>query len=171
MRPHSGESGFFWVELFCGAGNLTYAMKHFFPDSFGVDHKVNKQRIKVVCLDLTKADHQKMVDDWVLSGKCLWAHFWCCGTASRARLRRLNKTVHGPPRLRSSRFPDGIPGASGLHLVKLRAANSLYSFMRRLIKRMHQEGVVWTVENPLTSFLWGDIILVGHSRGHRPLLL
>ena len=117
VRPQFGESGFFCVELFCGTGNLTYAMKHFLPDSFGVDHKVSKQRIKVVCLDLTKADHQKMVEDWVLSGKCLWAHFGVpCGTASRARLRRLNKKVHGPPPLRSSRFPDGIPGVSGLHL-------------------------------------------------------
>ena len=130
-------------------------MKHFFPDSFGVDHKVSKQRIKVVCLDLTKADHQKMVEDWVLSGKCLWAHFGVpCGTASRARLRRLNKKVHGPPPLRNSKFPDGIPGVSGLHLVKLRAANRLYSFMRKLIKKMHQMGIVWTVENPLTSLLW-----------------
>ena len=41
---------FFCVELFCGTGNLTYAMKHYFPDSFGVDHKVGKQRVKIVCL-------------------------------------------------------------------------------------------------------------------------
>ena len=32
--PHLGESGYFCIELFCGSGNLTYAMKHFFPDSF-----------------------------------------------------------------------------------------------------------------------------------------
>ena len=116
---------------------------------------MSKQRIKVICLDLTKADHQKLVEEWVLSGRCLWAHFGVpCGTASRARLRRLNKRVHGPPPLRSSTYPDGIPGISGLHLVKLRAANRLYSFMRKLIKLMQQKGIIWTVENPLTSLLW-----------------
>ena len=29
--PHLGEAGYFCIELFCGSGNLTYAMKHFFP--------------------------------------------------------------------------------------------------------------------------------------------
>jgi len=30
VKPQIGESGFFCLELFCGTGNLTYAMKHFF---------------------------------------------------------------------------------------------------------------------------------------------
>ena len=155
MRPEFGAHGFFCVELFCGTGNLTYAMKHFFPDSFGVDHKVTKQRVKVVCLDLTKEDHQQLVEQWLLSGKCLWVHFGIpCGTASRARCRRLSKKVHGPPPLRNSKFPDGIPGVSGLHLVKLRAANRLYNFMRVLIKKLDAANIIWTVENPLTSLLW-----------------
>jgi hypothetical protein len=47
VRPQFGVSGYFGVELFCGTGNLTYAMKTFLSSSFGVDHKVNKQRIKV----------------------------------------------------------------------------------------------------------------------------
>ena len=155
VTPQLGEPGFFCVELFCGSGNLTFAMKHYFPDSFGVDHKVTKQRVKVVCLDLTKSDHQNLVETWLTSGRCLWVHFGIpCGTASRARMRRLNKRVHGPPPLRNSRWPDGIPGIKGVHLLKLRAANCLYSFMRRLIKKLHSMGITWTVENPLTSLLW-----------------
>ena len=154
-RPEFGAHGFFCVELFCGTGNLTYAMKHFFPDSFGVDHKVGKQRVKIVCLDLTRSDHQALVEQWLLSGKCLWVHFGIpCGTASRARCRRLSAKVHGPPPLRNSKYPDGIPGIKGLHLIKLRAANRLYSFMRKLILQLNKAGIVWTVENPLTSLLW-----------------
>ena len=131
VKPQFGEHGFFCVELFCGTGNLTYAMKHFFPDSFGIDHKVTKQKVKIVCLDLTKDDHQALVESWLLSGRCLWVHFGVpCGTASRARFRRLSRKIHGPPPLRNSKFPDGIPGIKGLHLIKLRAANKLYSFMR-----------------------------------------
>ena len=155
VKPEFGANGFFCVELFCGSGNLTYAMKHFFPDSFGVDHKVNKQRVKIVCLDLTKEDHQALVENWLLSGRCLWVHFGVpCGTASRARVRRLSRRIHGPPPLRNSKFPDGIPGIKGIHLIKLRAANKLYSFMRRLILKLDAARVVWTVENPFTSLLW-----------------
>ena len=155
VRPQLGASGFFCLELFCGSGNLTYAMKHFFPDSFGVDHKVSKQRVKVICLDLSKEDHQILVEQWALSGKCLWVHFGVpCGTASRARFRRISRRIHGPPPLRTPRFPDGLPNLKGLHAVKLRAANRLYSYMRKLIKQLHLANVIWTVENPLTSLLW-----------------
>jgi hypothetical protein len=47
VRPQFGVSGYFGVELFCGTGNLTYAMKTFLSVIFGVDHKVNKQRITI----------------------------------------------------------------------------------------------------------------------------
>ena len=109
-------------------------MKHFFPDSFGVDHKVAKQRVKVICLDLTREDHQKLVTGWITSGKCLWVHFGIpCGTASKARFKRLSKKHHGPPPLRSSRWPNGLPNVSGSNLARLRAANRLYRFMSELI--------------------------------------
>ena len=75
VRPQHGASGFSCIEIFCGTGNLTYAMKHFFPDSFGVDHKVNKQRVKIICLDLSKEDHQLLVEQWALSGRYLWVHW------------------------------------------------------------------------------------------------
>ena len=130
-------------------------MKRFFPDSFGVDHKVSKQRVKVICLDLTKEDHQDLVGQWPLSGMCLWDHFGIpCGTASRARFRRLSRRIHGPPTLQTPKFPDGIPGLKGLHAVKLRASIRLYNYMRRLIKQLQAANVIWTVENPLTSLLW-----------------
>ena len=134
VKPEFGSSGYFCIELFCGSGNLTFAMKHFFPDSFGVDHKVAKQRVKVICLDLTREDHQKLVTGWITSGKCLWVHFGVpCGTASKARFKRLSKKHHGPPPLRSSRWPNGLPGVSGSNLARLRAANRLYRFMSELI--------------------------------------
>eukprot|EP00435_Cladocopium_sp_Y103_P065975 s975_g28.t1 len=171
VRPQFGAGGYFCIELFfCGTGNLTYAMKHFFPDSFGVDHKVNKQKVKVICLDLTKEDHQQLVEQWALSGKCLWVHFSIpCGTASRARFRRLSRKARGPPPIRNSKFPDGIPNVKGLHLIKLRAANRLYSFMRQLIKQLHAAGVVWTVENPFTSLLWQTSYWVDIAAATDPL--
>ena len=95
------------------------------------------------------------MEQWALSGKCLWVHFGVpCGTASRARFRRISRKIHGPPPLRTPRFPDGKPGLTGLHAVKLRAANRLYNYMRRLIKQLHAANIIWTVENPFTSLLW-----------------
>ena len=153
--PRFGEAGYFCIELFCGSGNLTYAMKHFFPDSFGIDHKVSKQRVKTICLDLSLKTNQELVEQWCLSGKCLWVHWGVpCGTASRARFRGLNRRSHGPPPLRSDRWPDGLPSLSGVNLIRVRAANRLYAFMADLIPKLHQMGVVWTVENPWTSLVW-----------------
>ena len=152
--PHLGESGYFCIELFCGSGNLTYAMKHFFSDSFGVDHKVSKQRVKTICLDLSLPENQ-LVEQWCLSGRCLWVHWGIpCGTASRARFRRLSRRSHGPPPLRTDRWPDGIPTLSGVNLRRVRLANCLYAFMSRLIPKLSSRNIVWTVENPWTSLLW-----------------
>ena len=153
--PHLGEAGYFCMELFCGSGNLTYAMKHFFPDSFGVDHKVGKQRVKTICLDLSVDSNQQLVEQWCLCGRCLCVHWGIpCGTVSRARFRRLSRRSHGPPPLRSDRWPDGVPFLKGINLVRVRLSNPLYSFMARLIPKLHQNNSVWTVENPWTSLLW-----------------
>ena len=155
VKPQLGASGYFCMELFCGSGNLTYAMKHFFPDSFGVDHKVGKQHVKVICLDLTREDHQQLVEQWALSPHCLWVHFGVpCGTASRARFKRISKTIHGPRPLRSLRWPDGLPNVKGTNLLRLRAANRLYAFMSKLIIKLDDRNITWTVENPWTSLLW-----------------
>ena len=130
-------------------------MKHFFPDSFGVDHKVGKQRVKTICLDLSVEANQQLVEQWCLSGKFLWVHWGIpCGTASRARFRRLSRKRHGPPPLRTDRWPDGVPGLSGINLVRVRLSNRLYAFMARLIPKLHQRGIIWSVENPWTSLLW-----------------
>ena len=43
-----GRVVIFALNYFAAQATLTFAMKHFFPDSFGVDHKVAKQRVKVI---------------------------------------------------------------------------------------------------------------------------
>ena len=97
VKPQLGESGFFCLELFCGTGNLTYAMKHFFPDSFGIDHKVKHPKSQVICLDLQKPEVQEMVMQWVSDPRCVWVNFGIpCGTATRERERRMSKTHFGP---------------------------------------------------------------------------
>ena len=130
-------------------------MKHFFPDSFGVDHKVAKQKVRLVCLDLSDTKNQQLVAEWCTDDHCLWVHFGVpCGTASAARFRRMGRRHHGPPPLRSYKLPDGLPGLSGPNLARLRAANRLYSFMAQLILQLDAKNITWTVENPWTSLMW-----------------
>ena len=36
---------------------------------------MNKPKVKVVCLGVTEEDHQDLVEQWDLSGKCFWVLF------------------------------------------------------------------------------------------------
>lgn len=147
--------GFFAVEVFCGIGNLTLAMKHFLPSSYGIDHSVKQQRVKVIPLDLSQRASQQLVEEWCTSDKCVWVHFGVpCGTSSRARLKRMSAKRHGPPPLRSSRYPNGLPSLQGACLTRVRKANILYRFMTDLILVLNSKSICWTVENPWASFLW-----------------
>ena len=138
-KPKLGEAGYFCVD----------------PDSFGVDHKVAKQKVRLVCLDLSDSKNQQLVAEWCTDDHCLWVHFGVpCGTASAARFRRMGRRHHGPPPLRSYKLPDGLPGLSGPNLARLRAANRLYSFMAQLILQLDAKNITWTVENPWTSLMW-----------------
>ena len=95
------------------------------------------------------------MEQWALDEKCLWVHFGVpCGTASAARFRRLNRRQHGPPILRTYKWPDGLPTLRGVSLQRVRLANRLYSYMASLILKLHAKNKAWTVENPWTSLLW-----------------
>ena len=148
-------SGFFCIELFAGTAGLTFAMKHFFKSSFGVDTKTSSAKARVVALDLTDENSQQLVTEWATSPNCLWVHFGVpCGTASKARNIRLSSKNRGPPPLRSHKWPLGLPHLSGVSLKRVRTANKLYSFTCRLIRKLDELSKVWTLENPWSSFLW-----------------
>ena len=66
----------------------------------------------------------------------------------------MSKKKHGPPPLRSSRFPDGLPHLRGPSKTRVHKANILYMFMCDLILTLNAAAITWTVENPWTSFLW-----------------
>ena len=152
----TGGEDLYAVELFCGTAGLTAVMRTVMPSSFGVDHQVTKPRSKVIKLDLSDANAQKLVLQWVCDPRCVWVHFGIpCGTSSRAREVRMSKSHHGPPPLRSMQFPDGLPAAqlSPTNLARVRAANRLYRFMKEIILQL-PPTTFWTVENPWRSWLW-----------------
>lgn len=151
--PSGNIDSYFALELFCGSGNLTIAMKHFLPNSCGVDCKTKGRKLKVIPLDLSTSAAQTLVTQWCCDSNCIWVHFGVpCGTASRARLRRTSRRAHGPPPLRAPKFPDGLPGLKPSLQLRVSKANALYQFMSRLILDLDRLGTTWTVENPWTSF-------------------
>ena len=167
-----GGDEFFCIELFAGSAGLTFAMKHFFRNSFGVDHHVAGAKARVVCLDLTKKENQELVTKWATFDLCLWTHFGVpCGTASKARSIRMSKHRHGPPPLRSHRYPLGLPTLKGSNLARVRAANILYSFTMSLIKELDTLGKIWTLENPFSSLLWETPYWVSFRNSAQPFVV
>ena len=65
------------VELFCGTASLslTAVMRTVMPSSFGVDYQVTKPRSKVIKMDLSDANAQKLILQWVCDPRCVWIHF------------------------------------------------------------------------------------------------
>ena len=73
---------------------MTFAMKHYFKQSFGVDHKSGAAKARVVCLDLTIKANQDLVREWALSPQCLCVHSGVPGgTGSKSRQIRMSKKV------------------------------------------------------------------------------
>lgn len=129
-------------------------MRHFFKDSFGVDFLRKTGKARVVNLDLRKDVNQALVKKWCMDPQCIYVRFGTpCGTASKARLKRMSRTSHGPPPLRSHRYPLGLPNISGVNLARVRSANILYRFTCELIMQLNAT-TVWTLENPWSSLLW-----------------
>ena len=129
-----------------------------------MDRKVSKQKAKVIPLHLTKADHQTLVGQWACLRSAFGSIFRVpCGAASRARFRRISRKIHVPLLLRTPRLPDGKLGLTKLHAVKLTAANRLYSYMRRLIKRLYAAKVILKLGNLVNLFTLGNIFLEGYG--------
>ena len=145
--PHLGESGHFCIELFCGSGNLTYAMKHFFPDSFGVDHKVSKQRVKTILFGF------KLAEESATSGTVVPFRSMSVGPigAFPAEQHPVPVFVDSAGALTDPHLCEQIVGRMAyLHyqawnLRRVRLANSLYAFMAHLIPKLSTHNIVWTV--------------------------
>ena len=76
-----------------------------------------------------------------------------CGTLSRAR-RGNERGGPKPLRGEDARSLWGLPGLTGLDLIRVRAANCLIRFVCRVANKCFEHSVPYYIENPLTSRLW-----------------
>ena len=151
----------YFLDIFCGTAGVAAALKRYGAEALGIDHVIDKRRMKgpAIKLDLTLTSSQNLVFDEVKSGRASGVMLAPpCGTSSRARnipIRNAKgKHKRGPPPLRSKAYPEGLPGLVGVNRTRVRLANKLYSFCRKLMDLCHSLGVLFIVENPQSSLMW-----------------
>ena len=77
-----------------------------------------------------------------------------CGTASRAPNIPMSSTDHGPPPLRSERWPLGFPNLSGYWAGKVLSANQIYLQLCAFCEFLNTLNLTWSIENKSNSYMW-----------------
>lgn len=128
-----------------------------------IDYDRNPHRrplVKVINADLSTPQGQKLVTKLHADFKPKVCHSAPpCGTASKARDKAIPawlkaKGAPEPPPLRSSQHPRGLPGLTGLNLLRVEKANCIYDFVIELSIQRHLNEDSWSMENPSTSYYW-----------------
>ena len=148
------------VEFFCGSARLTASLKEVgIKDAFGVDHKLDKAVAAAKRLDLTVEADQLVLLQWIQSPLVVGVFLAPpCGTCSLARNIKLRdstgRVMNGPKPLRSSDWPEGLPGLGHKDRLRVSAANKLYDFLATVVDMAHDLGLLVVVENPRSSLFW-----------------
>eukprot|EP00435_Cladocopium_sp_Y103_P023589 s953_g5.t1 len=151
----------YFLAIFCGTAGVAASLKRHGAEALGVDHVIQKNRMKgpAVKMDLTLSSSQQLIEDEIRSGKVAGVMLAPpCGTSSKAGnipLRNKHgRRVRGPPPLRSHQYPEGLPGLSGVSRKRVKQANILYEFCRRIMDICAELNILCIVENPESSFFW-----------------
>ena len=149
------------LDIFSGTAGVTAAFIQMGGEALGLDHVVEKNRVKgpVSKVDLCKKQNQQLVLNWLDEGKVDAAMLAPpCGTSSRAReipiIDKRGRKRPAPRPLRNQRWPDGVPSLRGLDAMKIRLANKLYAFSRKVIDKCCELGIPFICENPQRSWMW-----------------
>lgn len=153
-----------FVEIFAGRASFSRAVAQAGFEVVSVDHEVDAPLRPIVSLDLTTDSGQQILWSILASDRLLAAHLGLpCGTASKARDRPIpqelrRRGVPSPAPLRSAEYPLGIPGITGLNAVKVEKANTLYRLGLEILLYLDSRGIVVSIENPFSSYLWAALI-------------
>ncbi|CAK9110998.1 unnamed protein product, partial [Durusdinium trenchii] len=101
-------------------------------------------------VDITSEDVIQHLRMLITEGYVFYAHFGTpCSSFSLAR-----KLDGGPPPLRSKDFLWGLPHLKPWDDQKVKIGNQLMQLTVDLVTRLQSVGCLWSIENPLSSFLW-----------------
>ena len=124
-----------------------------------MDHKLDKAVATAKRLDLTEKTDQLVLFQWLQSPLVVGIFLAPpCGTCSLARNIKLRDStgspLHGPKPLRSTDWPEGLPGLGHKDRIRVSAANKLYDFLAAVVDMAHELGLLVVVENPRSSLFW-----------------
>ena len=95
---------------------------------------------------------------WAMSA---WADLWtfCVYKDKKDKTSSAARSIpmpggRAPVPLRSHKEPDGLSTLSGVSLVRVSVANTLYKATAQIITFAFQHGVLWSCENPNRSLFW-----------------
>ena len=145
------------LEVFCGRGRLSVALRDQGLSVLPVDHRVRCNELQVVRLDLTDANDISVFLEMLCTANVCVAHFGPpCGTASRARERPLpSELAHiASPPLRSDSSPFGVQGLTASQAARVRSANMLYVVTLVSVWILSVRGSFLSCENPSSSLFW-----------------
>ena len=161
----AAKKKFVTIELCGGCARLTLCLtQNGFGGACAVDWQRNNSvpEGNSILLDLTKPESVEYLKSVMRSVEtpCKFVHAAPpCGTASKARSipipeYKLRQGAPAPVPLRSTEWPEGLPGLQGLDLVRVTLANSLYDAIAEIIIFADSLNILWCIENPRSSFYW-----------------
>ena len=149
------------IEVFAGTARLSQSCQAVGFQTLAVDKSARRSRYAIHCLDLTQSDDvQALLDIIALEADQLALVHLAppCGTSSAARNRPVpNAAASGKPvpqPLRSPTEPQGLSTLSGVDLLRVQQANTLYAAVGNIARHCIALGVRVSVENPLNSLAW-----------------
>ena len=150
----------FLLDIFSGTAGVAASFIQLGGDALGMDHMVDKKRMRgpIAKTELCKKETQDQVISWLEQGKVDGVMLAPpCGTSSRAReipVFESGRKRAAPRPLRNKRWPNGIPSLRGVDALKVKLANKLYAFTRRVIDTCIRLHIPFICENPWRSWMW-----------------
>jgi len=156
-------SDLIFVEICAGSAKLTRTARDAGFTGIAIDHTSSRSCGIDICI--FELEDQSQVDElcnFLEAEAANIAAIWIapsCGTASRARERRLPQLqqlgVEVPVPLRSETQPDQLDGLEGTNKVKVEKANLLYQAVEQITRTACKAGIFTGIENPGNSHYWG----------------
>ena len=177
-------SDLLFIEIFAGSAHLSSAMRDQQFETLAIDKTSERSSgFRIAVFDLTDPDQADELATLIEheAHRIIAVHLApACGTASKAREKRLNslqkKGFKIPKPLRSQEQPMGLDGLSGLDKCRTEQANIVYEQTARIMDLCNRLNILCSVENPQNSLFWeypdikeatkGGVFTVFHSCMH-----
>ena len=152
-----------FVEICAGSARLTRTAREAGFNGIAVDH--TDKRTCGIDICVFELEDQEQVNDlcaFLEAEAENIAAVWIapsCGTASKARERRLPQLVRlgiqVPIPLRSNEQPDQIDGLADTDKLKVEKANMLYNAVEQITRTTCRANIFTGIENPGNNHYWG----------------